>query len=177
MIEDNNKNIKILTMSAFALALSVLSLLLFRGPVSIVSTFLIPAIIVLFSRGELKSYFLVSAGLFITTLLFFPTQIIFVATYILLSILINIFFITSDLKVKTSPIGVLGYILIVSLVLFVGIRLTELVFLVPLHTMMLRISGNNMLVYSGILFLEGIFVSIFNIGILRMFISRIKSHE
>ncbi len=175
MIENNNKNIKILTMSAFALALSVLSLLLFRGPVSIVSTFLIPAIIVLFSRGELKSYLLVSVGLFIIALMFFPTQIIFVATYMLLSALLNVLFITSDFKVKTNPLGVLGYILIVSLVLFVGIRLTELVFLVPLHTMMLRISGNNMLFYAGILFLEGIFVSIFNIGILRLFIYRITT--
>ncbi|WP_422485874.1 hypothetical protein [Gudongella sp. DL1XJH-153] len=175
MIYNNNKNIKTLTMSAFALALSVFSLLLFRGPISIASTFLIPVIIVLFSRGQLKSYLLVYAGLFTTTLLFFPTQIIFVATYMLLSALLKVFFITSTFKVNISLLGVIGYILIVSLVLFVGIRLTELVFLVPLHTMMLRISGNNFLSYSLILVIEGIFVSIFNIGILRLFVPRIAT--
>jgi len=78
---ENNQKIKTLTMSAFGLALSVLSLILFRGPISIVSNFLIPAIIVLFSGNKPEGYGLTSIGLFVVTLLFFPTQIIFVAGY------------------------------------------------------------------------------------------------
>lgn len=173
MIE-NNQKIKTLTMSAFGLALSVLSLILFRGPISIVSTFLIPAIIVLFSGNKPEGYGLTSIGLFVVTLLFFPTQIIFVAGYLILGLFLKLLAVSSSLKVRFKPIGFILYTTITSLVLFAGIRLTELIFLVPLHSMMVGISGGSPLSYAGILLLEGLLISFFNFGILKLFKSRIN---
>jgi hypothetical protein len=170
----NNGKIKTLTMSAFGLALSVLSLILFRGPISIVSTLLIPAIIVLFSGNKLEGYAFSSIGLFIITLLFFPTQIIFVSGYAILGLLLKSLALSSNQKVKIHPGKFMLYLLITSLVLYMGLRLTELLFLVPLHAMMLGISRGSSAIYAGILILEGLFVSVFNFGILKLLISRIN---
>jgi hypothetical protein len=159
-------------MSAFGLALSVLSLLLFRGPISIVSTFLVPAIIVLFSGNKNGGYVLTSMSLLTVTLLFFPTQTIFVIGYILLGLFLKLLAFDSNLRVKLINLNFILYVIITALVLFLGIRLTELIFLVPLHTMMLRISGNTPLLYVGILIVEGILISIFNFGLLKLLISR-----
>ncbi|MCR3956934.1 MAG: hypothetical protein NUK57_11615 [Gudongella sp.] len=172
-MKNNEGKIKTLTMSAFGLALSVLSLLLFRGPISIVSTFLIPAIIVLFSGNKNGGYVLTSMGLLTVTLLFFPTQIIFVFGYIILGHFLKLLIIDSNQRVKLITLNFILYVIITTLVLFLGIRLTELIFLVPLHTMMLRISGSNPLLYLGILFFEGLLVSIFNFALLRLLNSRI----
>ena len=171
-MKNTDGKIKTLTMSAFGLALSVLSLLLFRGPISIFSTFLIPAIIVLFSGNKNGGYMLTSIGLFVVTLLFFPTQLIFVSGYVVLGLFLNLLAVSSSLQVKFNPIKFIIYTIITSLVLFAGIRLTELIFLVPLHALMVGISGGSPLAYAGILLLEGLLISIFNFGLLRVFIIR-----
>jgi len=173
-MKNTDGKIKTLTMSAFGLALSVLSLLLFRGPISIVSTFLVPAIIVLFSGNKNRGYVLTSMSLLTVTLLFFPTQTIFVIGYILLGLFLKLLAFDSNLRVKLINLNFILYVIITALVLFLGIRLTELIFLVPLHTMMLRISGNTPLLYVGILIVEGILISIFNFGLLKLLISRTK---
>ena len=169
-----DQKIKTLTMSAFGLALSVLSLILFRGPVSIASTFLIPAIIVLFSANKLEGYALTSIGLLSVTLIFFPTQLVFVSSYVVLGLLLKLLAVSSKLKVKFNPIKFIIYTTITSLVLFAGIRLTELIFLVPLHRMMVGISGGNPLVYAGILLFEGLLVATCNFSILKLFMTRIN---
>jgi hypothetical protein len=115
---------------------------------------------------------LTSIGLFVVTLLFFPTQLIFVSGYVVLGLFLNLLAVSSSLKVKFNPIKLIIYTSITSLVLFAGIRLTELIFLVPLHGMMVGISGGNPLAYAGILLLEGLLISIFNFGLLRVFITR-----
>ncbi len=165
----------ILTRSAIALALCVVSLLLFRGPTSIVSTFIIPAVIVLFSSGRERSSFLyIATGLLIMTGLFFQTQIIFVLGYLLLSIALKRFLLDSEMKVRISPFGILKYLLSVILVLFVGIQLTQILFLIPLHDMMLRLSNHQPVRYFAILLLEGGVITVLNLLILKAFAARIR---
>ncbi len=165
----------VLTRSAMALALSVVSLLLFRGPVSIVSMFIIPVVIVLFSkRKELTSFIYIATGLLMMTVLFFQTQIVFVIGYLLLSITLKYFFLDSHRKVKLSFSGILKYLLTVMITLFIGIQLTQMIFLIPLHDMMLRLSGNDPMRYFSILLVEGIAITLFNLLILRAFASRVR---
>lgn len=175
----DQRNVKeqtyVLTRSTIALALSVVSLLLFRGPVSIVSTFIIPVVIVLFSkRKELTSFIYIATGLLMMTVLFFQTQIVFVIGYLLLSITLKHFFLDSDRKVKLSFSGILQYLLTVIIILFIGIQLTQMIFLIPLHDMMLRLSGNDPLRYFSILLVEGIAITLFNLLILKAFASRVR---
>lgn len=165
----------VLTRSAIALALCMVSLLLFRGATSIVSTFIIPVVIVIFSkRKESASFIYISAGLLMMTALFFQTQIIFVIGYLLLSLVLKNFFLDSTMKMKVSLSGIVKYLISVIVVLFIGIQLSQIIFLIPLHDMMLRISGNNPLGYLGILLLEGIVIILIHLLILKAFTSRVK---
>jgi|GEM_PF-1138911 len=168
----------VLTRSAIALALCVVSLLLFRGAISIVSTFIIPAVIVLFSkRREITSFIYVSTGLLMMTVLFFQTQIVFVIGYLLLSIVLKHYFTDSAMNMRISLLGIVKYLLSVILVLFIGIQLTQIIFLIPLHDMMLRLSGDDPIRYFLILLVEGIAVTLINLLILKAFISRIKGKQ
>ena len=166
---------RMLSTASIALALSVVSLFLFRGVTSILSTFMIPAIIVLFSKKDDLTVFAYTAfGLITVTVLFFQTQIIFVTGYLFLSLALKHYFMESEMKLKISLSGVVKYLLIVVAVLFVGIQLTQIIFLIPLHDMMLRMSNADPLRYLGILLLEGVAITLFNLLILKAFTSRIK---
>ncbi len=167
-------NTNVLTMSAIALALSVVSLLLFRGPISILSAFIIPAVLVLFTSGERKTFPFTAIGLIIMTGLFFQTQIVFVPGYLFLALFLRRFFMDSEREMKVSLAGVLLYIATVMLILWIGIQLTQMIFLIPLQDMMLRLSGHDPLRYAGILFAEGAAITLFNLLLLKAFLSRIK---
>lgn len=171
-----NEQTGVLTRSAVALVLCVVSLLLFRGPSSIISTFIIPAVIVLFSSHSKPTSFLyIATGLMMMTGLFFHTQIIFVIGYLSLSIALKHFLLDASMKVRVSPFGILRYLLSVILVLFVGIQLTQILFLIPLHDMMLRFSNNQLVRYFAILLLEGGVITVMNLLILKAFASRIRT--
>lgn len=178
--EASGLNIKeqtgILTRSAIALAMCVVSLLLFRGPSSIVSALVIPAVIVLFSGEEERtSLIYIATGLLMMTGLFFQTQIIFVVGYLVLAIALKHFFLNAGMKVRISCLRVLKYLFSVILVLFVGIRVTQSLFLIPLHDMMLRLSNNQPSRYFAILLVEGGIITLMNLIILKTFIAKIKN--
>jgi len=162
-------------MAAFTMALSSVSLLLFRGPISILSAFLIPVIIVLFSRGYGRSYYiLIFIGLLLVSALFFQTQLIFTAGYGLLAVGLRVFFLDRDMFLKLGISKMLLYLGSVVLILFSGLWLTEKLFLVPLHTMMLKISGGQIHVYLGILLIESVLVTSCHILVLNGFLKRLK---
>lgn len=168
-------NLMTLTSAAFVLAFSILCLLLFRGPVSITSAFAIPAVIVIFSKGHGTRYLLyVSMGLIAVVMAFFQTQTIFILGYLLLSLALKFLLLDPDMNVKIRFLPSLGYILSVMLILYGCIRLTEAVFMIPLHTMMRSLSGNRPLLYAGILLIESLFVFFFNTIILRLYFTRLK---
>ena len=163
-------------MSAFSLAFCILCLLVFRGPLSIASALLIPAVIVAFSKNHgLLYYVLTSAGMIAVTFLFFQAQTFFVIVYLLLSFALRLLLVSSDMTVRLQPVRVIIFILLAAAVLYIGIRLTQWVFLVPLHRMMLRLSGDDPLRYLAILLVEGTAVFALNAAILKAFFSRIKA--
>ena len=167
-------NLNALLMSAFSLALCVLCLLMFRGPISIASSLLIPAIIIVFSKNcGLSYHLLVSSGLMAAALLFFQAQTAFVAGYLFLSAALRLLLINPKMELVFKPVPVLVYILFAAAVLYLGIRLTEWIFKVPLHGMMLRLSSSKGLRYAVILLAEGLLVFLLNAAILKAFLSRI----
>ena len=173
MIVDSRSELRSLTSAALALAVSTVCLLIFRGPVSIVAALIIPAVIVLFACQNKPLYSgLLSIGLLVVTLLFFQTQLLFVAGYLCLALALNNLLISADMKVRLHPLPVMLYLLVTVIILYGGIRLTEHLFLVPLHQMMLRLSGHNPLRYAAIIFAESLFICAFNVVILKLFISR-----
>jgi len=94
---------RMLTMAAFTLALSSVSIFLFRGPVSILSAFLIPAIIVLFSKGYgIAYYILISMGLLLTSVLFFQTQLIFTTGYAFMAVALRLFLLDCNMNLRLS---------------------------------------------------------------------------
>jgi hypothetical protein len=172
---DAKNQINALTRSALALALSVLSLLIFRGTTSIFSAFIIPVVIALFSkRNEVLSFVYIATSLIMMTVLFFQTQIIFIIGYLLLSLVLKCFLMDAAMKVKFSFTGILKYLLAVMAILFMGIWLTQVIFLIPIHDMMLRFSNNHPLRYLGILLVEGIAITLVNLLFLKAMTSRIK---
>lgn len=169
-----DRNSILVARSALSMAVSLLSLLIFRGPVSIFSAFLIPAIIVVFAGSfGLPYYILTTGGLLLTTFLFFPTQILFVVGYALLALFLKLIFLKGE-RLRTNFPRVLVYAATASLAVFIGIYLTELIFMVPLHSMMIRLSGGSPLIYGFIIGAEGGLIAISNLLLLKVFVSRLK---
>ena len=171
-----SRKLSVLTMAAFALCLSVIAFLLFRAVLSFLAAIVVPVVIVMFDRTDHRRYYLLmTAGLILFSFLFFRTQLVFVIGYLLLSLAMRSALLTPDMNIKITPLRVSLYALLVSLALFICIRLTELVFSVPLHGMMLRMSGSNPFIYLLILLIEGLLVSGGSILLLTASRARIRA--
>lgn len=157
-----------LARASIALALCISSLVLFRGTISIFSALFIPAITAGFSINMKKSFFLITyLGLILITLFFFTTQIVFVTAYIFLSVAIRKFLLDEYLKVKIYLSNSIIYVILVIIILFSGLWFTEIFLQIPLHTMMLRLSGGNWFKYLAILLSESILIFVLNVIILK----------
>ncbi len=172
---DTKNQTKTLLMSAFSLALCILCLLAFRGSLSIASAFIIPAVIVVFSRNcGVFYYVLTSTGLTTVTFLFLQSQTFFVIVYLLLSFALRRLLVSPDMEVRLKPVGVIIYILFTTAILYIGIRLTQWYFQVPLHRMMLILSGYNDLRYFAMLLVEATLVFALNAIILKALFPKIR---
>lgn len=147
--------------SSIAICLCMVSLLLFRGPLSLMSAVVIPLIIAILSyKLHMRYNFLAAAGLSIITGLFFTTQLIFVMTYLLMGLLIKLLLYSKRSNVISFWIvRFVLYVVSTGTLLYLGIRLTEALFYIPLHEMMLRMSNGNMGIYGLIILAEALFVS------------------
>ena len=173
---DKQNRTKVLLMSAFSLATCILCLLVFRGPLSIASALLIPAVIVVFSKScGILYHVLTSAGMIAVTFLFFQAQVFFVIAYILLSFGLRLLLVSAGMEVRFKPFRVIIFVLLATAVLYIGIRLTEWVFLVPLHKMMLSLSGYNDLRYFAMMLAEGTLVFVLNAVILKALFPKIRA--
>ncbi len=109
------------------------------------------------------------------TFLFFQAQTFFVIAYLLLSFGLRLLLVSSDMKVIFKPFRVIIFVLLATAVLYIGIRLTQWVFLVPLHRMMLSLSGYNDLRYFAMLLAEGTLVFVLNAVILKTLFPKIRA--
>ncbi|NDL67108.1 hypothetical protein [Anaerotalea alkaliphila] len=168
---------KLLALSGMAVCLSLLSLLLFRGTTSLLSAGAIPVLLALFLyRHPVRSFLATATALLVATVFFFTTQSLFVLGYVLLGSLLRLF-----LYRFRAGNGIRGgfaaYVLAVSGVLYLAIRLTEWAFRVPLHQMMLTISNGRWQVYGLVILLEGLLVGLFHRVLLTSMAARLHPEQ
>lgn len=174
---NKQRSLKLAT-SAMAIALCSVSLVMFRGSLSLLSAICIPIILTVFLIKYDRVSYLISVGtLLIITLMFFTTQLIFVFLYIQMAVFLRKLVFSEGLMAKSGVyiIGFGGYLLITVLVLFVGIRLTEFIFEIPLHKMMLNISNGSLVIYLLILTAEALIISTSHYWAARSIIKKIKT--
>ena len=164
-----------LARSGLAIVLSVVFIMLFRGPISIISALTIPAGIALFMRPASRAHFiLTSFALLIIVVIFVPTQSVFALCYIILATGLKYFIVSNSGKIKLGFFSVVAYILCASASIYLGIRLTELIFSIPLHQMMLHLSAQHFLRYLLIVLIEGVLICIANLSLLHFFLCKIN---
>ncbi len=146
-----------ITMAALSIAVSLIVVSIFRNTSSILSAIIIPIVLALFlARYTHKEYVLISLTLLFLTLLLITTQTVFMILYILQGKLLMYLFFN---KKTYKKVWFFLYVLMVSISFFIGILLTEIVFNIPLHMFMMRISNNNLVIYALIILVEGVIVS------------------
>jgi hypothetical protein len=154
-------DVRYIAASGMALTLCLLSLLLFRGALSLLQALLIPLIIVLLTKGQPWKYMIaVGLSLFILTLIFFPTQAVFMVIYLLMTLILLGLLSLMKSGSRLRYLLIIPYWILNSLLLFFGLKMTDYIFQTKLHTMMIQLSGDNMLVYAAIMMLEAAFISI-----------------
>lgn len=155
-----------LPQASMTIAVCLAVAFIFRGTTSLISAMIIPIVLFLFLNSfRLIDYIIISIVLIILSLLLITTQVIFVSLYTILGIALRL------LIFNGKPIKIIFsltiYSLIVILSLFIGIILTETIFLVPLHSFMLQISRHNILIYFMILAIEGIIITFFHYFVIK----------
>lgn len=177
---NHSKSIKIynLTYNAMAISLSVVFLMLFKGTTSILSAIGIPiALAVMLKAYQLRDLLSIVALLLIT-ITFFTTQLFFVLGYFVMAWMLRALLIdpsTASL-LKTPLIGFGLYLMTTVATLYAGLRLTEAIFAVPLHQMMLRLSQGHSLIYFSILFAEALIIAVTHFAVLKMVMKRLNSY-
>ena len=164
-----------IAISGMALALCLISLMLFRGVLSLLQALIIPTVLVLLTGRQPWTYRLaVGSALLFLTLVFFPTQSVFIATYLLMTAVLFLY-----LR-RVQPASRLRFLLFIpywalnGVLLFVGLVMTDFVFLTQLHGMMLRMSGNHPMRYAAILLLEAAIVSACHLTFVQFFKRRLS---
>ncbi len=138
-------------MTSLTVALAMVYVSIFRGPANLLNAFLVP--ITLFAaRMHMKTGegVLMYSVLMSFCLLFYPIQLFFMGLYCLMAELLCRFY-----RQKALAVGLLS--LVSGLGFFVAVRLTDLVFLTPMHTLFLGVFGGNWVPYIALFVAEGLF--------------------
>ena len=159
-----SKSVRYIAVSGMALTLCLLSLMLFRGVLSLMQALIIPVVIVLLiSRQPLFYTSAAGISLLVLTVVFFPTQVVFMVVYLLIALALMGLVSLMKSGSRQRWFLFLPYVIFNSLLLFFGLKMTDFVFQTPLHTMMLRLSGDNSLRYAAIMMVEATFISILHL--------------
>lgn len=158
--QNNGRSIHYIALSGMTLALCLISLIMFRGPLSILQALIIPVVIVVMAIKQPWKYtFTASASLLILALTFFLTQTIFIIIYLVMAFLLLIIV----TKIQRGPrhhfLLFIPYLIVNALLLYLGLRLTDVIFQTPLHFMMLKMTSDNFFLYAGIIMIESLFIS------------------
>lgn len=156
--------------AGLSIAICLVCLILFRGVLSIVQVIIIPVVLVLLN-GKQPLVYAAATGisLLILSLIFFPVQVVFVFTYLLLAFFLQKVHQHSNHRpLQKWGLRIL-YLFIVGLMLFTGIIITDKVLGTQLNTMMLRLSRGDQMVYFLIILLEALVVSTIHISSLLFY--------
>lgn len=172
----SEKKSSLVAASSIAIGLSLVSLVVFRGPLGITSSITVPLILALIMRkNSLRDLAFTGVSLVFLTFILAVTQTVFATLYVLLAILIRIFLINSTTNGINKLMITAIYLLCVASVIYVGIRVTEAVFSVPLHRMMLGFSRGNPIVYTSIIAVEALVIGGIHMMMTKVLKERFKN--
>lgn len=155
-----------LPQASLTIALSLVIAFLFRGTTSLIAAMIIPVILFLFMYSfRLLDYLIISMVLVFLTLVFITTQVVFMLLYTILGFSLRL--LIKQKKQINTFIRILIYFFVVTASLFIGIFLTEVIFSIPLHTFMLKVSKNSALVYFLILSVESLIITMAHLLIVK----------
>lgn len=153
-----------ITQGAITLGIICGFFVLFRGVTNIFNAFLVPISLYVYLKGKKKRDIWVMYLLVIIFCgIFFNMQLIFITFYCGISLLLNIL----NQKNLNKMLSVLILSIVVSLSFWIAIILTDFLFLTHINEIMITILNGNILVYSMILYIEGLVI-----GTSLLFMSR-----
>lgn len=153
-----------LTISAFAIALVLVSFTLFKSTTNLLNAIFVPlALAVMLYRMSSKQRIMVSIAAYLMVLILFPTQIVYMSVYIGLA------FVLVQNKQNASIITGLLMILGFAFVLFVATIITDFLFMLQINAFVSRITQGNILFFASFYVFESIFV----LGIVSFVMRRI----
>ena len=139
--------------SALMVALIFVFFTVFRGFANLLNAFLVPmALYVGLKEADRAQAFTLFGAVIISALLFFSVQVFFILLYFAMALMLKQLMSKSASTVKTG----LWLSLVAALGIYAGIRLTDLVFLTPLHRVYMAMLGGSWLYYGLFLLAEGL---------------------
>ena len=166
----NGRNTHYLALSGMTLTLCLLSLMLFRGVFSLVQALIIPIVFVFLTTNQPWKYTgAASISMLILTFVFFSSQIVFMIIYLMMASFLMVLVSMIQRGSRKSYLLFIPYLIINGTLLFVGLRMTDVVFQTQLHAMMLRLTDNNNFLYVAIMMMESAFISVFHLLIILYF--------
>lgn len=154
-----------------ALTLIYVFFLLFKGPTNILNTLFVPLTIFIFSyRNNLRERLIFYFTILIFSALFFNIQIFFVMAYCIIAAILRIITV-NNFRMISSFISLTTSL---SLLFYLGIILTDLVFQTRMYSITMKVLNNNIGVYLTVLLIEASFICILLLFFSKLFKKRIK---
>ena len=164
-------NLNLITRGAMAIALIFIFFSLFRGSTNIINAFLVPLTLYLSTINlKKKQIFTLYAAVIIFCLLFFNIQFFFIIFYCCIAFLL----IKLREKNVNAVLSTLILTLTVSFSFWIGIMLTDLLFLTRMTDIVMNILKGNIFAYGMMLLIEGALVGICLLFISRVFYKRLS---
>jgi len=154
-----------ITRGAMSMALIFISFLLFKGVTNILNAFIVPLVLYLCCINQKeKQIFTLYLAVIIFIVLFFKIQVFFIIFYCAVA------FILTQLRKKNinTLFSVIVLTIAISFSFWIGIMLTDFIFLTHMNEIIMNVMKGNILRYGIMLIIEGAFV-----GALQLFVSKI----
>jgi hypothetical protein len=142
---------------ALSLTVIVISLFLFKGTTNLINAIIIPVTLYINLRGwQPRQVASVFAAFLLLCAILFNYQIIFASIYCLIT---SVYLILNARKVNLLVTAIV-LTLIATVCFAIGIKLTDLIFMTQIETLLLKVLHGNLLVYYLIIFVEGLIAAI-----------------
>lgn len=153
-----------LTISAFAIALVLVSFTLFKSTTNLLNAIFVPlALAVMLYRMPSKQRIMASITAYLIVLILFPTQIVYMSVYIGLA------FVLVQPNPKSTILMWLIKISAFAFILFIATIITDTLFMLQINTFVSKITQGNVLFFTGFYVFESVFV----LGIVSFVMQRI----
>jgi hypothetical protein len=159
---------KQLAYGAGAIASILLSFLLFKAMMNLVNCITVPLIFLFFTQGfDMRSKLAVSFAAIVAVVFLFPAQIIFILIDMGMAFLL--IWVT-----RRNIVFLLLYPIVMTILLIMGVVMTDKLFLTQINAFVLRISAGQSLIYLAVFFIESLIISALHFFFYRNILRRAK---